>query len=213
MERLLIFDLDGTLIDSRKDIAQAVNLALEEQGLEPLGQEQIEAMVGGGVKHFVEMAVGPKQEEHRWDVLRSFLIHYEAHLLDETRLYPGALKFLQNCSGWRKALVTNKLQHLTLKTLGGLGIQSFFEWVIGADHQPVIKPDPLVLNPIKKDMGKWSKGVMVGDSIVDMELGNRAGLITCMLSHGFGKKAELEAAKPDYLVDSFEELAALDLFK
>jgi phosphoglycolate phosphatase len=213
MAKLLIFDLDGTLIDSRKDIANSLNFALEKEGFPVLPSEQIHNLVGWGARKLVEDALGNPSHEDLERVFQSFFEHYDQNLLEETTLYPEVLPFLEATGSWRRAVITNKPEAFTKKILKGLNLESYFDWVLGGDSLTVRKPDPGVLNPILEEIGQIQPGVMIGDSLVDYEFAQAAGLLTCLLTHGFGLPHELEAAKPDFLVQDFSELATLELFR
>jgi len=205
MAQLLIFDLDGTLVDSKKDIAVSLNRALEQEGFSPLPQKQIEDLVGWGAKHLVREALGHPSDEELQRVFASFWQHYDQNLLNETALYPGVRDFLEHSDSWRKAVITNKPFIWTEKILAGLKLDSFFEWVIGGDSLAVQKPDPAVLGPIQKDLGEIARGIMIGDSLVDLEFGKSIGFKTCAVTHGFGLAEELRVAEPDFLVEDFSQ--------
>lgn len=213
MNQLLIFDLDGTLIDSRRDIAGSLNFALAECGFATLAQETIEEMVGKGAKQLVGDALGNPSEADLLKVYQSFWHHYKENCLNATTMYPGAREFLAKTSHWHQALITNKPQVHTDKILAGLDLHPHFSWVIGGDLLPVRKPDPNTMEPIHQELKHYDRGVMIGDSLVDLEFGRAVGLTTCLLTHGFGKAEELVQAKPDYLVDDFTQLAGLEIFR
>jgi phosphoglycolate phosphatase len=212
MTKLLVFDLDGTLVDSRRDIANSLNDALRQEGFPELPPKQIEVLVGWGAKQLVQDALGKPQEEELNRVFNRFWKCYEEHLLDETRPYEGVVEFLRTTGDWQRAVITNKPEGFSRKILKGLELDSYFQWIIGGDSLMVRKPDPAVLDSIRVSLGGWDTGVMVGDSVVDLEFGKAAGLVNCTLTHGFGIREELAALSPDYLVEDFWELAALPLF-
>ncbi len=213
MTRLLIFDLDGTLVDTKKDIAVSLNHALKQEGFKPLPQAQIEALVGWGAKQLVEEALGNPSAEDLQRVFVTFLNYYEAHLMDHSFIYPGVVEFIEAQIDWEMAVVTNKPEVHSKKLLSGLGLDAYFFSVIGGDTLPTRKPDIEVLNVLRDQIGPWEQGVMVGDSIIDQQFGRDGGLLTCMLTHGFGQIQDLKNAEPDYLVQDFLELAQLPLFQ
>lgn len=212
MSPVLIFDLDGTLIDSKKDIADSLNYSLAREGFATLPDRKIEEMVGHGAKTLVRDALGNPSDEALGRVFLTFWNHYQEHLLDQTRLYPGVLEFLEGFGHLPMAVVTNKPESFSQKILEGLGIRSRFRWLIGGDTLPVHKPDPGVFLPIFEDLAN-AKGVMVGDSHVDIECGRAAGLKTCAVSYGFRPREELLAYSPDYLIDSFSDFSRLPFFE
>ncbi len=213
MSPVLIFDLDGTLIDSKKDIADSLNYALAQEGFATLPDRTIEEMVGHGAKTLVRDALGNPSDEALGRVFLTFWNYYQEHLLDQTRLYPGVEGFLESHSHLPKAVVTNKPELFSQKILEGLGVRGHFRWLIGGDTLPIHKPDPQVFEPIFRDLGGRVEGVMVGDSHVDIECGRAAGLATCAVSYGFRPREELLAYEPDYLIDDFEDFLHLPFLR
>jgi phosphoglycolate phosphatase len=209
MSPVLIFDLDGTLVDSKKDIANSLNYALRHEGLAPLAQAKIEELVGHGAKTLVRDALGNPPDEVLGRVFLTFWNYYQEHLLDETRLYPSVAEFLENSKNWPKAVVTNKPELFSRKILEGLGVRGHFRWLIGGDTLPVQKPDPAVFAPIFHELGEPVGGLMVGDSHVDIECGRAAGLKTCAVTYGFRPREELLDCRPDFLVDDFAAFSRL----
>ncbi|HKY63953.1 MAG TPA: HAD-IA family hydrolase [bacterium] len=213
MAPLLIFDLDGTLIDSKKDIANSLNFALEEEGMPTLPHEQIEALVGHGARTLVRDALGHPSEEKVGRVFQSFWRRYLDHCLDETHLYPGVARFLASHADWPMAVVTNKPEVFSQKILEGLKVRSHFRWLIGGDTLTVQKPDPAVFDPIFQEWRGEGPGLMVGDSHVDIECGRAAGLLTCAVTYGFRTREELVECRPDFLIESFSDFDDLPFFK
>jgi len=213
MISLLIFDLDGTLVDSKQDIADALNFALVSEGFSSLEPSAIHDMVGRGARHLVQDALGNPSNDVLARVFLAFWNRYEAHLLDRTQLYPGVREFLENSHHPHKAVVTNKPIGFTHKILQGLKIDHFFRWVIGGDSLGVQKPDPSVLDSIFSDLGERPEGLMVGDSDVDIDCGRGAGLLTCAVTYGFRSREELEVSQPDYMIDNFEQLSQIPILQ
>ncbi len=213
MNSLLIFDLDGTLVDSRMDIRNSLNYALNQEGFPSLPGEVIDNFVGRGMIQLIQDALGNRSPKDLKRVVKTFWEYYFEHLLDETVLYSGVIDFLEKFSHHPKAVVTNKPYLLSKKILEGLQIDPHFKWLIGGDTLKVQKPSPEVLNPIFKDFETRPETIIIGDSEIDIECGKAAGIVTCAISYGFRSRADLEKAKPDFLVDRFEELAGLDFFK
>lgn len=185
-----LFDLDGTLIDSRADLALAVNLTRLDFGLPPKSITDVVACVGEGVRALIERAI-PEQPEH-WDaMLLRQRVHYRAHLLDQTCLYPGVIETLHALreAGWRLAVVTNKPGPVTRPILEGLGVLEFFNAVVGGGDSPTLKPDPapLLLAASQMDVELDADDWMVGDHVTDLEAGRRAGVKRCFCRFGFGE--------------------------
>jgi haloacid dehalogenase superfamily, subfamily IA, variant 1 with third motif having Dx(3-4)D or Dx(3-4)E len=213
MVSLIAFDLDGTLIDSKKDIADSLNAALRECGFPTLAQQKIEELVGRGARQLVKEALGNPSDEQLWRVFENFWRIYDLHCLDQTMLYPGVREFLDLGVPQTLAVITNKPQHFTKKILEGLKIDSRFRWIIGGDTLPVQKPDPAVLQPILADWQDGRNALIVGDSDIDIQLGRAAVWSTCAVTYGFRPREELQSLRPDFIIDRFAELKDLPVFK
>ena len=185
----IIFDLDGTLIDSRADLATAINLTRRAYGLPPLPVPLVAALVGEGLRKLVERALPEIAVASQADAVERTRIHYGEHLLDETQLYPGVMPALQQLEqrNWTLAVVTNKPQEFTETILQGLAIRSFFAVIIGGGTGTKLKPDPEPLWLALERAGAATGGSwIVGDHFTDMEAGRRAGLSRCFCRYGFG---------------------------
>jgi phosphoglycolate phosphatase len=206
MDTGLIFDLDGTLIDSRADLALAVNLTRGELELPPLPQDQVVSYVGEGVRTLLARAI-PELPGQLEQALAINQRHYLAHLLDRTRLYPGVGPALERLHrrGHRLMVVTNKPREATSRILEGLGVAPLLAAVVGGGDCPVLKPDPAPLRLALERAGCAAEGAwMVGDHFTDLEAGRRSGLRRCFCRYGFGDPRE-EAW--DLAVDDLGELA------
>jgi phosphoglycolate phosphatase len=184
----IIFDLDGTLIDSRADLALAVNLTRAEMGLAPLAQERVVGFVGEGVRRLLTRAI-PERPDRLEQALEINQRHYRAHLLDQTRLYPGVAAALERLRrrGARLMVVTNKPREFTDLILDGLGIAPLMSAVVGGGDCPELKPSPAPLRMALERAGCASEGSwMAGDHFTDLEAGRRAGLKRCFCRYGFG---------------------------
>ncbi len=205
--RLFIFDLDGTLIDSRDDITKSVNLALARMSLPPINTARIAEFVGNGVQILIQRALreatGGEPENSFFEcTVTRYLEEYEAHLLDSTVLYPGVREALHGLGWARKAVITNKPERFSRRILEALGVADCFCAILGGDSTSRRKPDPAPLQMVMAQCGVSPRQtVMVGDSIVDIKAGKAAGAITCGIAGGFRPRAELEAAGSDLIVD------------
>ena len=185
-----LFDLDGTLVDSRDDLVRAVNLARRDFALPPRPAGEIVACIGDGVRALIERAVPERPE--LWDALVARQReHYQRHLLDQTRPYPGVVEALERlaAAGWRLGVVTNKPGVFARRILAGLGLDRYLGAVVGGEDAPTLKPDPGPLHAAAAllggvlDAGDW----MVGDHATDLEAGARAGVRCCFCRYGFGE--------------------------
>ncbi len=186
---LIVFDLDGTLVDSSVDLVNAVNALLAELGRPPLPDRTIIDMVGEGAKVLVRRALmAASLDPDTPEALERFLGHYDPHLLDHTRPYPGMVDVLDRFTGRvAMAVLTNKPARATHLMLDGLGLQKFFRGVIGGDTSFGRKPAPEGLLHLAADAGvEPSRVVMVGDSAVDLATARNAGTRICLARYGFG---------------------------
>jgi len=214
----LLFDLDGTLVDSRADLVTAVNLMLAEVGARGLHSEEVINFVGEGARLLVERSLQAVWRRVPSDLeidlaLSLFKRHYRDHLLDQTALYPGVgetLDRFQQLGHWPLAIVTNKPYDLTIALLEGLGLRHHFAVVVGGDSLPERKPSPLMVLEASRQCGyPATQALMVGDSPVDIAAGRRAGATTCGYAGGFRRREELVDAGADFLIDHFPELLRL----
>ena len=203
---LICFDLDGTLIDSRKDISDSINRMLHELGLRQRQESEIAAFVGNGMANLIRQSLGETHETHFDRAVKIFKRDYDLHCLDATQLYSGVGDALRRISG-RKTVITNKPLVYSEKILKGLGIRGIFEEVLGGDMHFPKKPAPDSVLHLAGVYGVSPEEILfVGDSLLDIHTGKNAGTKTCAVTYGFGLRSELVAAKPDFLIDSFEEL-------
>lgn len=211
--KLVIFDLDGTLIDSELDLAAAVNAMLRQYGRHELPLDVIGTYIGDGAPMLVRRALGdPDDQAFVQDALMYFLTYYREHKLDNTYAYDGmtnALDQLSNFNGTvrQMAVLTNKPVRPARDILAGLGMADFFFQTYGGNSFETKKPDPLGANTLLEEAGAApEETVMVGDSEVDILTARNAGLWSIGVTYGFSPET-LERVHPDVLVDSPAELA------
>lgn len=203
---LLIFDLDGTLIESKWDIARSVNLTLAELGLPERSLEEIFGFVGDGVKRLLRLAVGEAHEDRYEQALKVFRGHYLEHCLDRTVFYPGIEPMLRHFAGKEKAVATNKSIEYTRVILDGLGAHHF-PVVVGGDNGFGLKPEPGMLLHIMKQVGAApERTVLIGDSTNDINGGHNAGIRVCAVGYGMGNRAKMEACQPEWFIERPEQL-------
>jgi phosphoglycolate phosphatase len=204
---LLVFDLDGTLIDSKVDLANSVNHALRAFGLPALPLPVIYSYVGDGATMLIRRAVGEEGNGILPAVLESFLAHYRQHLLDTTLPYPGVAESLREWADiYPMALLTNKPVDMTRAILSGLDLDRFFPDVVGGDSFGSKKPDPEGLLHLMKTRGASpGETLMVGDSKNDVIAGKRAGARTCGVTYGLGAGGFADHP-PDFTVGRFPDL-------
>lgn len=206
-KKLIIFDLDGTLVDSLDDLTTSVNHMLAIFGQDPITRDAVRGMVGQGARNLVERALPDFGAAEQQQGLEIFLQHNEQHLADMTLPYPGVVETLERlqATGYDMVVVTNKNESLSRSLLDKLGLSGFFIKVYGADSLPARKPSPEPLLHVMALLGFSNDAtVMVGDSINDISAGNAAGVNTIGCTWGYGDDSELIGA--DYRVDTFAEL-------
>jgi phosphoglycolate phosphatase len=209
-QQALLFDLDGTLVDSVPDLAAAVNGVLAELGRPPLGLPQVTSMVGDGTSALVERALAasgagdtPLRAAHD-----RFLALYEADPTRLTRPYPGGPAVLEElaAAGWRLGICTNKPERATRTVLAGLDLARFFAVVLGGDSGPTRKPDP---GPLRAALGRLGSepgnAAMIGDHRNDVAAAQAAGMPVAFARYGYGA-ATLAGLTPDAVIDRFAEL-------
>ncbi len=207
---LIIFDLDGTLADTRADLTRAVNYALGRLHLPELPMETVCQNVGHGVQTLLTAALGPEHQGHLTEGVKLFQEYYAAHLLDETRLYPGVRETLEHFRKKRKAIITNKPLGFTITILRGLKIGEHFDLILGGDSTTERKPHP---EPAQKTLATFRtdprRAAVVGDSPADIEMAKRAGVYSVAVTYGLRPCEELMQAGPDLLLDTFSDLKAV----
>lgn len=211
--RLVIFDLDGTLIDSRLDLVHSVNATLHHLGRPPLPGDVIATYVGDGAPMLVRRALGdPEDDGLVRRALEFFLSYYREHKLDHTHVYPGipetlaAIRGGDNGNPRQLAVLSNKPVNPSRAIVEALGLGQFFTQVYGGNSFPTKKPDPLGAQTLLKEVGcSPHEAAIVGDSSNDVLTGRNAGMWTCGVTYGFAPQT-LDLTRPDVVVDSPGEL-------
>jgi phosphoglycolate phosphatase len=211
---LVIFDLDGTLIDSSLDLAHSVNAARGHMGLPPLEHETVSSYVGNGAPVLIRRALGPQASEadvqHALDF---FLAYYHEHKLDYTRLYPGVRESLDRLLGASvpMAILTNKPVRISQAIIEGLGLSGYFFRVYGGNSFEQKKPHPVGVEKLIEESGaSRERTLVVGDSAVDIRTARNAGVRSAGVTYGFQPEA-LAGEHPDFLMDRMEQVAELIL--
>jgi len=210
---LVLFDLDGTLIDSAHDIGLCVNEMLRRIDRSPIDERVIYGFVGRGVVPLIEETLaetappGETRGPETKKAIGLFLDLYEAHCLDHTRLYPGIAELLDVYAGKRLAVVTNKIERFTRKILEGLGAWDRFDVVMSGDSMPEKKPHPgPILHVLRATGVAPGRAVIVGDSALDITAGKAAGTLTCGVLYGLRPESEIREAAPDAIVRTAAEI-------
>jgi phosphoglycolate phosphatase len=203
---LILFDLDGTLVDSANDITNAFNYSIAKHGIPPLSRSEIEGVLGEGMAPIMkkfdewkEMGVDPSA------IRKDFREYYLAHISVYSTPYPGVDETLQRLAAFKKAVVSNKLEVFTMKTLRQLALLRYFDLVVGGDSGSERKPSPRAILSVLSRMGvPAEETLMVGDTIYDIDAGRGAGVKTAAVTYGYGRTGFSDAA--DFTIDAFPEL-------
>ena len=208
----VVFDLDGTLVDTAPDLTNALNDVLVRRGHEPVSGETIRSAVGMGARIMIKTALAKAGATGEIEpMLAEFLAYYDANIAAESRPFPGAVASLEMLKGRGAtlAICTNKREYLARKLIAALGLDGFFQAIAGRDSFPVAKPHPGHLTKtIAAAGGALSRAIMVGDSEVDILAAKGARLPVVMVSFGYAP-APLDGVRPDAVIDHFDELAPL----
>jgi phosphoglycolate phosphatase len=206
---LIVYDFDGTLVDTLFDIADAVNLSLNELGLRTLSRETIRKYVGKGVERLMFQSINGYADLPR--AVELFRKHYSENLMNHTRFYPSGREILDHFRDKKQAICSNKPKDFVRRILQSLESLDPFDAILGGDSVKSKKPDPEgMLHLLDRFQCAPEMAVLVGDSPVDIETGKRAGVYTCVVNYGLGDPKEIASVGPDCSIDHLSELK--DLF-
>ncbi|MDD5681147.1 MAG: HAD-IA family hydrolase [Candidatus Omnitrophica bacterium] len=203
-----IFDLDGTLVDSKKDIINSINYILRTLGLKEKPGDLIQSYIGLGRDKLIADALGHEvSPEAVAKANEIFDKHYNAHMFDHTRLFPGVPDILEYLKNKTLMIVTNKSRSLAVATLKHFNIDKYFRKIVGGDDQNCRKPDSCPINHLLESINvPPDKAIIVGDSDIDIKAGRLAGILTCGLTYGIGRIEDIKKANPDYILDDIHAL-------
>lgn len=209
----IVFDLDGTLVDSVPDLAGSLDTLMAEKGLAPIGVDTARRLIGHGIPNLVRRAFAERgvewEEEAGAAAVKRFTEIYGARVAQETRPYPDVEMVLEQLAGqgWRMAVCTNKMERFARQIVDELGLSRFFAVVAGPDTFGVGKPDPRHLTETATVAGGGQPTFFVGDSEVDIATGKAAGVPVIAFTYGY-TKTPLDGLGADRLIDAFAELPA-----
>jgi phosphoglycolate phosphatase len=208
----VVFDLDGTLVDTAPDLTRATNYVLASRGRSPVSAADVRMMAGLGARMLIRRgfaATGlPVAEEDVEELFGQFLAYYAEHIAIDSRLFPGSRKLLDLCRerGIRLGICTNKPEGLSRALIESLGLSGYFNAIVGMDTIRIAKPDPRIYGETLRRMEvNGGRTVMIGDSETDVLTARAAGVPVIGVTFGYTPKPVAEF-RPDYLADSFEEL-------
>lgn len=205
MTKLIIFDLDGTLIDSSQDIANAINHAILGTGLPDVSNEETIKLIGEGITRLIEKLLEPYLLDKSDEILKKFMNYYSSHLVDNTRLYPFVKETLQGLTDFRKVVLSNKRASFSTEILEKLGVSEYFDAVLGSDTVEEKKPSPKPVNFLLDAFSvSRDKTIIVGDSDIDIKTGRAAGIRSIGVTYGYRSQETLHEA--DLLIDDLRQL-------
>jgi phosphoglycolate phosphatase len=206
MKELILYDLDGTLVDTRRDITLSVNHMLAELGKPALAQAEIEGYVGRGLHNLIKKSLKTDDLKLIEKGSKIYRDYYGKHMLDHTALYPHARETLDYFKSRKQAVVTNKPNPFSQDILTALGVAAYFMEIVAGNSGYPIKPDPVaILSMMKKENIPAGAALFVGDSLIDIETARRAGIEIAVITHGFMAADGLKSAAPEFIVADFPE--------
>lgn len=208
---LLVFDLDGTLIDSKYDLLDALNYTAKQLGHSTFTDAQIPQMVGNGVRALITQAFNLTTDSPALKEAQTIMMdYYRQNLCTRTVFYDGVLETLKSLNNVKKAVLSNKPDEFTQRIIQELGLSSLFDQVLGATNYFDRKPSGESLEHFLKELNiAPNRAMMIGDGDADVLAGKNAGMYTCAVTYGYRSKTELEILHPDYIIESFSELPTL----
>lgn len=206
---LIIFDLDGTLVNTLEDIAASVNYTLQKLGRPLIPVDSVRQYVGDGVEMLMKRALSGS-DEFLSDAVGIYKVHHSRNLLVRSRLYHSVPEVLEHFRNLPMAVISNKTSEFVQPLLDGLKISGYFRTVLGADSGLPLKPAPDTVQKIMAELGApKDRTVIVGDGTTDVRAGKAAGILTCSVTYGFRSEEELRKAGPDYVIHELSDLKKL----
>ncbi|MCX7760631.1 MAG: HAD-IA family hydrolase [Hydrogenothermaceae bacterium] len=209
---LYIFDLDGTILDSKEDIAIAVNYGLKKVGLKERDTQEIVRFVGYGAKKLIDDLLPEFNEDIRKEVLGYFREFYTQNPVIKSTLYPGVEDILKNLknSGKKVSIVTNKYEEISKRIIEHFKIDRYIDLVVGADTTSEKKPNPKpVFYTLEKLEEDKEKSILIGDSETDIQTSKNASISGCLVLHGYGNKELALKLNPDFIIKDFYEFEVI----
>jgi phosphoglycolate phosphatase len=206
----MVFDFDGTLVNSGGDIAASINYTLKTLRIPVMKQDEIISYIGDGVHTLIERSLGQNNRHLFDDALKIFSDYYANHMMDTTSLCDSVIEVLEHFRRKKKLIVTNKRKYFTVAMTDAFLITHYFDDIIGADSTPYKKPDPRLLIPLIEKLGiENNSTVVIGDGVNDVMLAKNSGVLSCALLNGLTPKDVLASLNPDFACEGLSELVTL----
>ena len=206
----IFFDVDGTLVDARSDIVDAINHVLRRMGFPEKPFDEIVSYIGTGVKDLISRSLGSDDITLVEKGVEAYSNYYAKHPADKAKLYPHAKETLEYFRNKRKFILTNRYARFADPVLKALGIRKYFEDIIGGDDEKCLKPSRCILEPYISKISVDKKRVLIiGDMAIDIETGKNSGVRTCWVTYGLGKPEDKYPLKPDLIINDLAELKKL----
>ena len=210
LKQLILYDLDGTLVDTSDDIVQAAQYTLRQLALPALPREVILRGVGRGLEQLIAGCLQTTDAKRIQAGMTIYRGYYAQHLLDRSALYPGAQECLEYFRARKQAVITNKPNPFSRDILAGLGVVGYFFEILAGDSAYPNKPDPSGVASMMRHLCVSSlETLFIGDSPIDVQTGRNAGVDTVVVRHGFAEDDEIARMRPDVVVEDFQELLEL----
>ena len=206
--QIILFDLDGTLVDSKSVIVDAANNMLEEFGFARLSEQQIIKHIRFDTTYLVEMLTGFTEHSKNKKAVDIFRDYWKAHVSTDSKLFEGVVETLKYLSDRHLIIASNGIKVVIEQMLDYFNIRKFFSSIISGDEPDCIKPTACPINRVlfDDDISKRKNTIIVGDMVADIAAGKAAGIKTCAVTYGLGNMQDLKEAKPDYIIDNIIEL-------
>jgi phosphoglycolate phosphatase len=206
----LIFDLDGTLVDSQKDLTSAVNFVRDYYGFDAVSADEVRSYLGSGAAALLDKVLPHKKGLLREDALEIFKSYYAQHLMDNTVLFDGVKETLELLKDKTKAVLSNKNENFCVEILKRLGIYKYFAEVFGGDTSGAKKPNPKpVLDLIKLTNSNLSKTVIVGDSANDFLVAKNAAITSIAVEYGYSNLKQIKSFNPNFIVSDIKQIIGI----
>ena len=209
--KLIIFDFDGVIIDSARDLVSAAQYSLQQVGSSDPGFAFIRGCIGGGARNLLLRSLDKDKKDRVDEAMAIFRNYYEQNCVNETVLYPGVNDVLTFYVGHKRlALATFKIRAATEKILAQLDVLNYFDAVVTADDVQRPKPNPECIHSVLNNLHcSPDEAILVGDTPTDINTAKNAGISSCAVLYGIGTREDLFAAKPDFIVENILELTSI----